>query len=65
MRLGGLSTGPVAKDRLVSVPEISVFLIATKKWAVGGGSLEFGHFRGGTDVRPGVDAWIAAQRLNR
>ena len=27
--------------------------------------LEFGHFRRGTNVKPEVDAWIAAQRLNR
>ena len=27
--------------------------------------LVFGHFRCGTDVKPEVDAWIAAQRLNR
>jgi hypothetical protein len=25
----------------------------------------FGHFRRGTNVKPEVDAWIAAQRLNR
>jgi hypothetical protein len=28
-------------------------------------SLGFGHFRGGTNVKLEVDAWIAAQRLNR
>ena len=27
--------------------------------------LQFGHFRRGTNVEPEVDAWIAAQRLNR
>ena len=27
--------------------------------------LEFGRFRRGTNVKPEVDAWIAAQRLNR
>jgi len=27
--------------------------------------LGFGHFRRGTNVKPEVDAWIAAQRLNR
>jgi len=27
--------------------------------------LVFGRFRRGTDVKPEVDAWIAAQRLNR
>ena len=25
----------------------------------------FGHFRRGTNVKPEVEAWIAAQRLNR
>jgi hypothetical protein len=29
------------------------------------GILEFGHFRGGTNVKPEIDVWIAAQRLNR
>jgi len=28
-------------------------------------SLVFGHFRHKTNVKPEVDAWIAAQRLNR
>jgi hypothetical protein len=28
-------------------------------------AMVFGHFHGGTDVRLGVDGWIAAQRLNR
>jgi len=28
-------------------------------------SLVFGRFRGGTIVKPEVDAWVAAQRLNR
>ena len=28
-------------------------------------SLVFGHFRRGTNVKPEVNAWIAAQRLNR
>jgi len=27
--------------------------------------MEFGHFRRGTNVKPKVEAWIAAQRLNR
>ena len=27
--------------------------------------LVLGHFRRGTNVKPEVDAWIAAQRLNR
>ena len=27
--------------------------------------LEFGRFRRGINVKPEVDAWIAAQRLNR
>src|SRR6516164_1611626 len=27
--------------------------------------LVFGHFRHGTSVKPEVDAWIAAERLNR
>jgi hypothetical protein len=30
-----------------------------------GHGLVFGHFRRGTNVKPEVDAWIAAQRLNR
>jgi hypothetical protein len=28
-------------------------------------ALVFGHFRRGTNVKPEVGAWIAAQRLNR
>src|SRR6516165_351847 len=28
-------------------------------------ALEFGHFRRGTNAKPELDAWIAAQRLNR
>jgi len=33
--------------------------------AIRRGALVFGHFRRGTNVKPEVDAWIAAQRLNR
>ena len=33
--------------------------------ASSGTPLVFGHFRRGTNVKPEVDAWIAAQRLNR
>ena len=28
-------------------------------------ALVYGNFRRGADVKPEVDAWIAAQRLNR
>ena len=38
------------------------FLFGPRREGLG---LVFGHFHRGTNVKPEVDAWIAAQRLNR